>query len=324
MAMRNAIKEGYFDGFARVDLFSDGGPKHYKSVYAMRTMSDWFDWWEELRPGVSIPQLWWNFTAPYHGHGVADSHAGVFSQMLSRRQKSGQGTTWGTGGGPKNAEEIAALMREMKATVPVVFTAIERPPYRIDLHPLETIKKHFQFRFVRKERTTVTLSEGKEEAVTQKETVVEFRLRSSDQEDVPGDPWWRQSFAERSTESKSLPKKKREREVRVKDEPMEAASTSESTAVSGNRKRAVKIAAIGEESSTKPKPMRSKAKKQKAAPKSASKKGKGKSKCNVKQTIEEGTEEEGGATIPKSRGRRMVAAAATTKSGRVVKPKKKM
>jgi len=100
-AFRKAIELQAFesDGFERIDLFSDGGPgpKHYKSVtlYGMATMAEWtrYDWWPraELRPGVAVPQLWWNFnfTAPYHGHGVADSHAGIFSQMLSRRQKTG-------------------------------------------------------------------------------------------------------------------------------------------------------------------------------------------------------------------------------------------
>jgi hypothetical protein len=336
MAMRNAIKEGYFDGFARVDLFSDGGPKHYKSVYAMRTMAEWFDWWEELRPGVSIPQLWWNFTAPYHGHGVADSHAGIFSQMLTRRQKSGQETTWGTGGGPKNAEEIAALMKEMKATVPIIFDKIERPAYRVDLFPLETIKKHFQFRFVQK--TTVTIGEeGKDPEAATKETVVEFRLRSSDEDDVPGDPWWQQSFAEKATMSKVLARKKRQRETKVKEEPLSSTSTStsDSVAVNGNRQRAIKMQAIGGESSTQPTRVRATPKlkkKKKETKKSAiaksSSKGKGKGKGKGKEQVEMRTEEEGAAPVPVSRGRRMVSAAAvavatTTKSGRMAKEKKR-
>jgi len=177
----------------------------------MATMAEWYDWWAELRPGVAVPQLWWNFnfTAPYHGHGVADSHAGIFShcQMLSRRQKTGPGqaTSFGTGSGPENAKEIAALMKEMKNTAPIILTNIERPEYRNDLFPLETvtIKKHFQFRFVRVEQTTLSLSaEGKGEAKTIVTAVtVEYRLRSSDEEVVEGDQWKRDSefFREKDT-----------------------------------------------------------------------------------------------------------------------------
>jgi hypothetical protein len=326
-AMRDAIKKGMFDGFERVDLFSDGGPKHYKSVYAMRMMADWYDWWDELRPGVAIPELWWNFTAPYHGHGVADSHAGIISQMLCRRQKSGQGTWYGVGGGPANATEIAAMVTEMKNTVPVVFNKIERPEYRTDLWPLETIKKHFQFRF--KRETTITINNSQEETVTNK-TVIQFRLRSSDQEDVPSDPWKEQAFAEKKTESRTLARKRKRRDIRVKVEPglSLSLSSSDSAAIDGNRERAIKLQAMGSETSTKPTRARAKAKgkaKAKATPK-ASGKGKGRKKQQLEK--EEMDEQEGGGFVPVSRGAKMMmaaCAAVTTKIGRKVKaaPQKK-
>jgi hypothetical protein len=325
-AMRDAIKKGMFDGFERVDLFSDGGPKHYKSVYAMRMMADWYDWWDELRPGVVIPELWWNFTAPYHGHGVADSHAGIISQMLCRRQKGGQGTWYGVGGGPANATEIAAMVAEMKNTVPVVFNKIERPEYRTDLWPLETIKKHFQFRF--KRETTITINDSKEETVTNK-TVVQFRLRSSDKEDVKDDPWKEQGFAEKQTESRTLARKRKVRDIRVKVEPGLSLSSSDSAAIDGNRERAIKLQAMGSEISTKPTRAKAKGKATAKAIPKASSKGKGQSQGKKPKMVEEEEMDEqvGEGFVPLSRGAKMMlaaaAAAVTTKSGRTVKASKK-
>jgi len=128
MAMRNSITAGHFDGFSRVDLFTDGGPKHYKSVYGMRMMSQWAEWWAELRTGAAVPLLYWNFTAPNHGHGVADSHAGIFSQMLTRKQNAGQhgGGPEAVGGGPSNVDEVSQLMEKMKKTTVVTFDRIEQ------------------------------------------------------------------------------------------------------------------------------------------------------------------------------------------------------
>jgi len=112
MAMRHAVQNGYFDGFSTITLFSDGGPKHYKSVYGMRMMSEWNAWWQQLRPGVAVPELTWNFSCPYHGHGPADSHAGIFSQMLNRRQNAGMhgGGFEAIDGGPTNVDEVAAVL----------------------------------------------------------------------------------------------------------------------------------------------------------------------------------------------------------------------
>ena len=299
-AFRCAIEMKMFDVFQRIDLFSDGGPKHYKSVYGMATMAEWYDWWAELRPGVDVPALWWNFTAPYHGHGVADSHAGIFSQMLSRRQKRGQGSAHGTGGGPENDVEIAALMREMKNTTPIVLQSIERPEFRNDLIPLETIKKHFQFRFVRVQQH-ITLSDGKEEAKAV--TAVEYRRNSSDEEEVEGDPWKREFFNEAGTVSKKQPKKRAERVVSVKQEPIDGGCSGGECAPEPVTKKHAPSGTGHDD--TKPKRGRPK------------KKPEAKSKSKTAATEESNKEE----VKPKTRGEKMVAAASavvTTKSGRIV------
>ena len=273
-AMRNAISKGYFDGFTRVDLFSDGGPKHYKSVYGMHTMSGWADWWRELKPGHDIPDLLWNFTAAYHGHGVADSHAGIFSQMLTRAKNSGQHGKGqeGIGGGPKNVDEVAEMMRTMKGTQAMVFDKIERPEYRNDLQPLDSIRKHFQFRFryiavVDEEKTAAAQKkadeEGKEEKTEKKqvekimkwEPLVQYRRQSSDEEEVEGDPWVQEQFVFTGKKSKSTKKPKRERKILDDDDDEVdsntnlslSSSTSSSAAINGVRKRAKKQQKVAKE-----------------------------------------------------------------------------
>ena len=129
-----------------MDLFSDGGPKHYKSVYGMRTMAQWADWWADSKPDAKVPVLYWNFTCPNHGHGAADGHAGNISQMNLRAQKKAQHQNGLAAKGPSNAYELAEMCKDMKGAHLVVFPTIERPPERTDLKPLFAIRAHFQFR----------------------------------------------------------------------------------------------------------------------------------------------------------------------------------
>jgi hypothetical protein len=267
MAMRNAITCGYFDGFTRVDLFTDGGPKHYKSVYGMYMMSQWYDWWAELRPGVAVPELVWNFTAPYHGHGVADSHAGIFSQMLTRKKNEGQhgGGPEAVGGGPRNVDEVSQLMEKMKDTSVHIFETIERKDYRFDMRSLDAIRQHFQFRFPLREvmdwdamdeqKKRSEANDCKEEKQEQKNItkivrVVQYRRESSDTEVVEGDAWCTEEFQFTGKQSKATKRPKRERDtIDATDEPAATSlsstpittSSSSSAAINGVRSRAKKM-----------------------------------------------------------------------------------
>jgi hypothetical protein len=79
------IDSGQLNGFKRIDLFTDGGGKHFKNVYAMEMASHWEDMWQaRWSDSAAVPMLWWNVMAPYHGHGTADSHAGSVSQTATR------------------------------------------------------------------------------------------------------------------------------------------------------------------------------------------------------------------------------------------------
>ena len=211
----------------------------------MKMMSEWAEWWAELQPGEVVPLLVWNFTAPYHGHGIADSHAGVISQKLTRRQSKGQhgGGPEAVGGGPGTVDEMAEMMSEMKNTKVIVFDKIERPEYRIELRPLHGhIKQYFQFRFCKRPIplptiTVISSSTSSTIGKEQWEVVVEYRKRSSDKEEVEGDPWMAERFIPTGKQTKKVAKVKRKREDAP--EPASLSLSSSSAAIDGVRPRAV-------------------------------------------------------------------------------------
>lgn len=156
--LRRLIAGGHLDGFQRIDLFSDGGGKHFKNVYAMELMSWWVDMWQELRgERVQVPSLYWTVTAPYHGHGSADGHAGGIGRSLLSEQIGSQHAGTGTQR-PASAEALKAMIaQKFSCVVPEVFQSIARPEFRTDLESLAGgIKPFFQFTFVPTDHETKT------------------------------------------------------------------------------------------------------------------------------------------------------------------------
>jgi hypothetical protein len=148
--LRRLIAGGQLDRFQRIDLFSDGGGKHFKNVYAMELMSGWVDMWHELRgERLPVPRLYWTVTAPHHGHGSADGHAAAISRALRREQIGSQHAGTGTAP-PASAEALKAMIQQkLSSVVPEVFHSIARPEFRTDLESLAGgIKPFFQFTFV--------------------------------------------------------------------------------------------------------------------------------------------------------------------------------
>jgi hypothetical protein len=147
--LERMIKDGRFGKFDRVDFFSDGGPRHFKQKYGMHAMSEWFDLHRLHRPDKPIPTLVWNITAPHHGHGVADSHAGVASQKFTREKLNRQFLLGELALVPKDATELRSIMNQMKNTKAIVLPSIQRPQYRTDLETLQCgIRSVFQIHFV--------------------------------------------------------------------------------------------------------------------------------------------------------------------------------
>jgi len=156
VALKRIIQRGHLDRFRRIDLFTDGGGKHFKNVYSMEMGSHWVEMWHELRgKDVMVPELIWNVTAPYHGHGTADSHAGSVSQTLTRAQLGRQHTGGLAASPPSTVDEFMVMIGKMKNCVPESFEQIERPQIRQDIDSLKDgIKKFYQFRYVPSPSTT--------------------------------------------------------------------------------------------------------------------------------------------------------------------------
>jgi len=104
---------------------------------------------------------------------------------------------------------MSLVMETMKRTEVMVFDRIERPLYRDDLYPLDRIRDHFQFRFATRAVPSATSS-----SAPRMETVVQFRKRSSEDENVVGDDWQEQRFVATGKKSRTTKGTKRKRDVR--------------------------------------------------------------------------------------------------------------
>ena len=87
------IGTGVFEGVARIDVFTYGGGRHFKSVYAAPrfAIAD-AEWREAARESGAAPppRVYWNYWVSYHGHSLCDSHAGHVKRALTRAQGNAQ------------------------------------------------------------------------------------------------------------------------------------------------------------------------------------------------------------------------------------------
>jgi len=115
-----------FDQFDSLEIWSDGGPHHFKTRYCQ-----WM--WHHLSTiyfkGKRITH---NFFASYHGHSLADSHAGRVKQVIkseyissqqSRMTNHNQPTYWG----PSSANDIQLILhKRVEHTSATVLDTIDR------------------------------------------------------------------------------------------------------------------------------------------------------------------------------------------------------
>jgi hypothetical protein len=126
--------------FDRIDIWTDGGPHHFKARYCQ------FMWHALSTLRFDKKPITHNFFASYHGHSFADGHAAVVKRTpLSELQRTTAlpGATWGPSNvneiaelirgscqntwGPSNVNEVADLIRENgENTEVVVFNQIDR------------------------------------------------------------------------------------------------------------------------------------------------------------------------------------------------------
>jgi hypothetical protein len=111
--------------FDRIDLWTDGGPHHFKTRFCQAT-------WHALSVlRFDRKPITHNFFASYHGHSLADGHAAVVKRCLHsqyllselERTTHQPDATWGPAGVKEVAEVIS---RKCANTEVVVFNEIDR------------------------------------------------------------------------------------------------------------------------------------------------------------------------------------------------------
>jgi hypothetical protein len=130
----------YTGDIQQLTLWTDGGPHHFKTNYHMdylRTLAS--------ERGIQINH---NFFPSYHGHSLADGHAGTLKSCAKKLNIWTEGERlkgFPCMKGPQSASELAGqLQTKMKNTKMVVFDKVDRQPRlkpaEKDLEKLDKIK----------------------------------------------------------------------------------------------------------------------------------------------------------------------------------------
>ena len=135
--------------FDSIEIWSDGGPHHFKTRYCQWS---WHHFSSCYFQGKRITH---NFFAAYHGHSLADSHAGRDKQVIKAEYLSSQHSRlqllplsarpvyWG----PSSARDVQIILqKKIENTTAVVLADIDRDP---QLKPavagLPNIKQYHSF-----------------------------------------------------------------------------------------------------------------------------------------------------------------------------------
>ena len=119
------LHEHLNDRFDAIDLWSDGGPHHFKTRYCQ------FMWHALSSLRFDSKSITHHFFASYHGHSLADGHAAVIQRCLHTRylasehdrHQSNPSATFG----PATVAAVAdSICKECQNTTAVVFPHIER------------------------------------------------------------------------------------------------------------------------------------------------------------------------------------------------------
>jgi hypothetical protein len=114
-----------------IEIWSDGGPHHFKTRYCQ-----WM--WHHLSTCYfNKKKITHNFFASYHGHSLADSHAGRDKQVIKSEYLSSQQSRMNIGAnssqqiywGPASANDIQIILQnKIENTTAIVLTDIDRDP----------------------------------------------------------------------------------------------------------------------------------------------------------------------------------------------------
>jgi hypothetical protein len=119
------LYEHFLSRFDSIDVWSDGGPHHFKTRYCQWMMHSL----SFLR--FDKQRITHHFFASYHGHSLADGHAAVIKRALHAKYQSSEhdrhlhrsSATWG----PATIEEVKEILEEnCKDTTVIIFKDIDR------------------------------------------------------------------------------------------------------------------------------------------------------------------------------------------------------
>lgn len=82
MAAIEKMREvGTFDGFDEVNIWSDGGPAHFKIYWTQFEMTEW-------QARYPSPKITWDFFWAHRGHNMCDGHAGVLKAKVREQERN--------------------------------------------------------------------------------------------------------------------------------------------------------------------------------------------------------------------------------------------
>jgi len=123
----------FFDGFQKIIIFSDGGPKHFKirkSLFFFSLLSCYYE-----------QEFEWNFFQSCHGKGPCDAHVGYIKRCLKREVKKNLTIS---------SEKDFFHFSEGLSKVNPILIEIDREKNWDCSEMRQGIKKFFSFRFTRR------------------------------------------------------------------------------------------------------------------------------------------------------------------------------
>jgi len=133
------------DHFDSIDVWSDGGPHHFKTRYCQ-----WMWHWLSSNK-FNNKRISHHFFASYHGHSLADAHAASIKRIIRTEYNMSQlqrfdVTTLAMYWGPPDATAVGRLIKKCSNTEICVIPHIDRDPaLKPNPVPLVNIKRQHRF-----------------------------------------------------------------------------------------------------------------------------------------------------------------------------------
>jgi hypothetical protein len=154
------IHKRFIDHFDCIDIWTDGGPHHFKTRYC-QWMWQWLS--TQRFAGRRISH---HFFASYHGHSLADAHAAAIKRILRSEYQRSQlqrispvlsAIEWG----PEDAMQLGRLLDKAASTQVCVIPHIDRDTaLKPDPFPLVHIKRQHCFDYEKGKCYSAELSAG--------------------------------------------------------------------------------------------------------------------------------------------------------------------